>query len=135
MNAAPWRRRFVHPYSSSQKTAETHGILKPTIVEVPEYSAFAVPFAWMLLGEQKSIDEKLPNPLAPDEKSPFHSAWVFGRERQSELIDLFFDRLTPKRSLVFFYCKEGQPVDETISRLIVGVGQIQNVILSMSVQK
>jgi AAA domain/UvrD-like helicase C-terminal domain len=128
MNAAPWRRRFIHPYSSSQKTAETHGILKPTIVEVPEYSAFAVPFAWMLLGEQKSIDEKLPNPLAPDEKSPFHSAWVFGRERQSELIDLFFDRLTPKRSLVFFYCKEGQPVDETISRLIVGVGQIQNVI-------
>ncbi len=127
MNATPWRRRFVHPYSSSQKTAETHGILKPTIVEVPEYSAFAVPFAWMLLGEQKSIDEKLPNPLSPDEKSPFHSAWVFGRERQSELIDLFFNRLTPKRSLVFFYCKEGQPVDETISRLIVGVGQIQNV--------
>ena len=127
MNTTPWRKRFVHPYSSSEKTAETHGILKPTIVEVPEYSTFAVPFAWMLRSEQESIDEKLPYPLSPDDESPFPSAWVFGRQRQSELIDLFFNRLTPKRSLVFFYCKEGQPIDETISRLIVGVGQIQNV--------
>ena len=35
-------RAFVHPYADSKKTAETHGHLKKTLVNVPEFSAFAV---------------------------------------------------------------------------------------------
>src|SRR6185437_5916156 len=31
----------------------------------------------------------------------------------------------PERSLVFFYCKEGHPLGDTLSRLVVGVGRIQ----------
>ena len=124
MNEEEWSRRFVHPYAGIKKAEETHGHLKPTLVKVPSYATFVVPFAWMLRSEQKAIDERLPTPLPPDEESPFASPWVFGRERQEAILKLFSSRLTPERSLVFFYCKEGQPLGDTISRLVMGVGRI-----------
>lgn len=124
MNEEEWSRRFVHPYAGIKKAKETHGHLKPTQVRVPSYATFVVPFAWMLLSEQKAIDERLPTPLPPNEESPFASPWVFGRERQEAILKLFSSRLTPERSLVFFYCKEGQPLGDNISRLVMGVGRI-----------
>ncbi|QQA41784.1 AAA family ATPase [Pelagovum pacificum] len=124
MNDEEWTRRFVHPYAGIKKAAETHGHLKPTAVKVPPYATFVVPFAWMLRSEQSGIDQRLPTPLPADEKSPFASPWVFGRARQEAILNLFSSRLTPDRSLVFFYCKEGQPLGDTISRLVMGVGQI-----------
>jgi hypothetical protein len=127
MNDEEWTRRFKHPYAEIKKAADTHGHLKPTLVKVPQYATFAVPFAWMLRSEQEAIDERLPTPLPEDEESPFSSPWVFGRERQEALLKLFSSRLTPERSLVFFYCKEGQPLGDTISRLVMGVGRIATV--------
>jgi AAA domain/UvrD-like helicase C-terminal domain len=67
----------------------------------------------------------LVTPLPPDEEAPFKTPWVFSRERQNALCKLFFDRLAPKQSLVFFYTKSGHPLDESINRLVVGVGQIE----------
>ena len=124
MSPSAWTRLFRHPYAENKKAKETHGHLRPTLVEVPQFAAFAVPFAWMLRNEQDSIDERLPTPLPPDEEPPFDSPWVFGRARQKAILDLFLSRLTPERSLVFYYCKEGQPLGDTISRLVVGVGRI-----------
>ena len=80
----------------------------------------------MLRSEQKAIDERLPTPLPPDEESPFKSPWVFGRARQEAILNHFSSHLTAERSLVFFYCKEGQPLGDTISRLVTGVGRITN---------
>ena len=128
MNRAEWTRRFRHPYADIAKTAETHGHLKPTSVKVPPFATFAVPFAWMLRREQDAIDERLPVPLPADELSPFKDTpWVFGRARQKALLNLFSNRLTPGSSLVFFYCKEGQPLGDTVSRLVVGVGRLTSV--------
>lgn len=127
MNETEWVRRFEHPYASIKKASATHGHLKPTIVKVPPFAAFAVPFGWMLRSEQTAIDAKLPKPLSPDEQSPFSSPWVFGRARQTAIVDHVFEHLAPERSLVFFYCKEGQPLGDTISRLVVGVGRIQSI--------
>ena len=124
MSPSVWTREFEHPYAEINKAKETHGHLKPTLVEVPKFATFAVPFAWMLRNEQNTIDEKLPTALPPDEESPFKSSWVFGRARQKAILELFSSRLTPESSLVFFYCKEGQPLGDTISRLVVGVGRI-----------
>jgi hypothetical protein len=127
MNKHEWRRTFRHPYSTYKKAAETHGHLKPTTVTIPPYATFAVPFWWMLQGNQEEIDESLPEPLPLDEKAGFSTPWVFGGERQEALCNLMFGRLTPERSLVLFYTKEGQPLGETISRLIVGVGRVVTV--------
>jgi hypothetical protein len=54
-------------------------------------------------------------------------AWrAHSRHRQETLCNTFFSRVTPGQSLVFFYTKSGHPLDETISRLIVGVGRVQS---------
>jgi ATP-dependent exoDNAse (exonuclease V) alpha subunit len=124
MNEREWWRIFNHPYQSIEKAKPTHGKLVRTPTKVPPYSTFAVPFRWMLRESQKEIEEALPEALPPDEDAPFKTAWVFSRARQEALCELFFNRLSEKKSLVFFYTKSGHPLDETLNRLIVGVGQI-----------
>jgi len=105
-------------------TIRTHGGMKPRVLEVPPYTAIAVPFRWMLRKEQKHIDEKMAEPLPVDKNAPFPSPWVFGKERQAALSNHVFNKLEEKQSLIFFYCKEGHPVGEGINRLVVGVGTL-----------
>jgi len=94
MNEREWWREVDHPYQAIEKAKSTHGHLRRTRIKVPPYSTFAVPFLWMLRSSQERIDRSLPQPLPPDEESPFNSAWVFSRERQEALCELFFGRPT-----------------------------------------
>jgi ATP-dependent exoDNAse (exonuclease V) alpha subunit len=127
MNAHEWRRVFNHPYAENQKAAATHGCLKPTLVTLPAFSTFAVPYAWMLKENQESIQNACPSELPPDEEAPFETPWVFGRDRQDALLTYMFGQLADEHSLAFFYCKEGQPLGDQFSRLVVGVGRILKV--------
>jgi hypothetical protein len=127
MSPTEWVRRFDHPYASNKKAAATHSNLRPTNVKVAPYATFAVPFNWMLRNRQDDIDARLVEPLPEDDESPFPSPWIFSRTRQNAILDLFFGKLVPDKSLVFFYCKEGQPLGDTISRLVVGVGRISKI--------
>ena len=125
MNDREWVRIVQHPYADDNKTQATHGHLRPTNIIVKPYSTFAVPFYWMLRANQQRIEESLPGSLPPDEDAPFHTSWVFSRLRQEALSELFFSRLLPGKSLVFFYTKSGHPLDESFSRLLVGVGSLE----------
>lgn len=127
MNAHEWTRTFEHPYHKISAAKSTHGDLRTTRVRVAPYTTFAVPFAWMLAKNQPTIDATLPQPLPDDDPAPFKSAWVFGRTRQEALSKQFFDQFSPRQSLVFFYCKEGQPLGDHLSRLVVGVGRILSI--------
>jgi hypothetical protein len=124
MNEREWWRVVQHPYQEIPKASETHGHLRPTKIRVPPFSTFAVPFNWMLRRSQDELDEQFADPLPADKDPPFPSSWVFGRERQEALCEYFFGRLTPARSLAFFYTKSGHPLGDEISRLVVGVGRI-----------
>ena len=127
MNNEEWSRRFVHPYAGIKKAADTHGHLKPTFVKIPSVRHLRGAVR-VDAQERAGCARRAPADAAPpDEESPFASPWVFGRERQEAILKLFASRLTPERSLVFFYCKEGQPLGDTISRLVMGVGRIANV--------
>ena len=127
MNSREWVREFNHPYQSLKKTQSTHGHLKPTKIKVEPYSTFAVPFLWMLREQQEKIDSSVAQQLPTDEEPPFSSPWVFSSARQEALCELFFGRLAPAKSLVFFYTKSGHPLGEAISRLIVGVGTVESI--------
>jgi ATP-dependent exoDNAse (exonuclease V) alpha subunit len=127
MNPHEWTRRFSHPYADLATAKATHEHLATKEVILPPYSTFAVPFNWMLRSEQDAIEDKLPEPLPPEEDGPFpKSPWVFTRARQEALLEHVFGRLVPEKSLVFFYCKEGQPLGDKYARLVVGVGTIQS---------
>ncbi len=127
MNPSPWQRKFGHPYVNNKKCRETHGGMSPRILEVPPYTAIAVPFRWMLRKEQKRIDEQMAEPLPADKQAPFPTPWVFGKERQAALSNHVFGKLEDKKSLIFLYCKEGHPVGEGINRLVIGVGKITKI--------
>ena len=129
MNEHDWSRTFKHAYQDIESANETHGHLLPTTVKLPPFSTFAVPFASMLRSSQEAIEAGLPQPLPPDEKAPFAkpTSWVFGKARQEALLNLFFDQVKAGSSLAFFYCKEGQPLGDTVSRLVVGVGKVDSV--------
>lgn len=47
MNSLPWKRKFEHPYANNKRRQETHGGMRPRILEIPPYTAIAVPFLWM----------------------------------------------------------------------------------------
>jgi len=126
MNPNEFLRVFKHPYQDNTKTQQTHGNLRETTVILPPYSAFAIPFWWTLREHQQEIDDSLTKSLPPDDPMPedFKSDWVFGRKRQEAILKYTFDQVIPEKSLAMFYCKDGHPVDETTSRLVVGLGTI-----------
>ena len=129
MNPDPFNRIFTHPYQNNDKTQATHGHLRPTIVTIPPFSALAIPFWWTLSENQTEVDGSLLKPLPPDEEMPpnFKSDWVFGRERQEAILKLVFNNLVEDKSLAFFYCKDGHPLGDEVSRLVLGVGTILKV--------
>lgn len=128
MNERPWSRIAVHRYADPDKTSSTHGKVRPTTrITIPEFATLAAPYAFMLRENQDSLENSLPIVLPPTEQAPYPSPWIFGPAREEALADLFFGRLDPEGSLVFLYCKEGQPLGDTHSRLVVGVGRVMAV--------
>jgi hypothetical protein len=129
MSPLEWTRTIEHPYQNLKDTQATHGHLRPTKVRVPPFSTFAIPFNRMLTSRQEELQEGLAERLPDDQEPPFKngSAWVFGRRRQEALLDSFFEPVTDGSSLVFFYTKEGQPISDSITRLVVGVGRVAKV--------
>ncbi|MEJ7784054.1 MAG: hypothetical protein WKF96_04555 [Solirubrobacteraceae bacterium] len=127
MSPRPWTRTVTHPYQENKNAQATHGHLRPTEVTVPAHATFAIPFDWLRREAQDDIAAASPDRLPEDQEPPFPTAWVFGRNRQRRLLDMFFAPIVPGGSLVFYYTKEGQPISDAISRLVVGVGLVTHV--------
>lgn len=50
--------------------------------------------------------------------------WEYDRDNQAEKLKAFWGDLQPKRSLIFYYLKDGQPFLETSNRIVCGVGRL-----------
>lgn len=126
MASFPITRHVRHPY---QATSEAHRHYRLTPVEIPPFSAEAVPFRWMRREDAASLADDF-DIVYRDEaeedarrRMGFPSAWVQDHENQSNLLDAFFSAVEPERSLAFFYAKE-VPHTERRGRVLVGVGQV-----------
>src|SRR5579884_920145 len=126
MSPSDWRRLIEHPYQTGSKTQATHGHLRPTPITVPSWSTLAIPFWWLQRGVQEGILERSPDRFPADEEPPFPTNWVFGERRQRALLDLFWGQVK-EGALIFFYTKEGQPISDSIKRLIVGAGLVTKI--------
>ncbi|MBB2147373.1 ATP-dependent DNA helicase [Pedobacter gandavensis] len=122
MNTGTYSRTFNHPYNRPGKDIP-HSNLKPTTIQVPAFSSFAVPFWWMLKGNQQSLKSWYPD-LPRDDQAPFPSSWVYGPVLQNKLLDRFFEPIKVQDSLAIYYVKGANPIDENSNRLIGGVGNI-----------
>ena len=123
MNEHAYKRISHHVYANNPDTP--HHALLPTEVDVPPYSFFGTPFRYMLVKNQDEIDGKFPD-MPADEEVPFNTSWVYGRERQYSILEHFRSQVQ-KGSLVVFYTKSSNPVDEDTQRLIVGIGEIDEI--------
>ena len=124
MSSRKYSRVFNHPYNRPGKDIP-HTALKPTTIEVPPYSTFAVPFWWMLRGNQAKIQSWYPD-IPRDTHPPFPSSWVYTYQTQEALLTRFFEPIKEDGSLVLLYAKGSNPVDEDSRRLIVGVGSVKS---------
>ncbi|MDR6144892.1 hypothetical protein QE363_000685 [Sphingomonas sp. SORGH_AS870] len=119
-------RRFEHPYSGRP----SHLHFRRTTYRHAPFSAAAIPFGWMMLGEEGT--PAVASALKLDfqsEREPeigFKSAWVQERSNQLALLDTFFGAIEPEASLVFFYAKK-TPLTEDPRRVIVGIGRVRKV--------
>src|SRR5690606_29053959 len=90
MSSRKYCREFNHPYNKPNRKDIPHLALKPTTIEIPSYSSFAVPFWWMLRGNQREIREWYPD-IPQDDTPPFPSAWVYSNKTQEALLKRFFE--------------------------------------------
>ncbi len=123
MSSRKYSRQFNHPYNKPGKKDIPHLVLKPTTIDVPPFSCFAVPFWWMLRKNQKDIRDLYPD-IPLDENPPFPSSWIYSNKTQEAILRRFFEPIREQQSLVIFYAKGSNPVDEDSRRLIVGIGLI-----------
>lgn len=123
MNQHSYQREFKHVYAGK---GGRHDVLKPTIVEIPAYSALAIPFRYMSLDSQSWLNDRHPE-FHDVEKAPFNSAWLYGAERQTDILSWFRGNIEANESICVFYCKNGNPVDDEGRRMIVGMGDVTSV--------
>ena len=123
MNEHSYIREFKHVYSGK---GGRHDVLKPTSVEIPPYTALAIPFRYMTLDSQQRLSDCYQE-FHEVEESPFGSEWIYGAERQMDILNWFRSDIEANKSICVFYCKNGNPVDDEGSRTIVGMGDITSV--------
>lgn len=101
--------------------------LPPVKEDIPPYSVCPSPYRWMREENFRIIceDEKLDTRESDELGKEF--GWVFEPDRQIELLRNFWGKLEKRTSLIFFYCNHGNPLDESLNRILLGVGRISEI--------
>ena len=94
--------------------------------KVEPFSTFTTPYRWMR--EENFADICQAEGLAIRSSANGKTyGWVTEDDRQQALLKAFWGKVERHRSLIFYYTKGGNPVDDETNRLIVGVGRIADV--------
>lgn len=91
--------------------------------EIPPYSSCPAPYRWMLEDFFQEVCEAEDISIrGPD--SDRVGGWVYEPDRQRELLQRYWAKLEVGKSIIFYYCNHGNPLDENASRVVVGVGRV-----------
>ena len=95
--------------------------------DIPPYSVCPSPYRWMREENFRIIceDEKLD--IRESDQKDKEFGWVFEPDRQIELLKNFWGKLEKDKSLIFFYCNHGNPLDESLNRILLGVSRISQI--------
>ena len=125
MSERPYKRKFVHVYQYSSSEIPQKKLI-PRVIDIPEYSFMGVPFRYLSRDNSEFLNERYPH-FAEDEDAPFPTGWVFGRQRQYDILSWYKSNISVGESLVTFYCKNGNPVDDDSRRIIIGLGEVSSI--------
>ena len=120
MNSSPYRREFDHVYADK---GGRHSALRTTGIPIPPFTAYGIPFRYLTNQNQEYIEQVIPD-IHDDVKAPFTTSWIYGEDRQKDILTWFRRNISSEESMCVFYCKNGNPVDETGERMIIGIGEL-----------
>jgi exodeoxyribonuclease V alpha subunit len=98
--------------------------LPPVDEDLPPYSVHTAPYRWMREEHLADIVDKYQIDVPPPDDRSREQGWVNEPQRQRLLLKRFWDQLEVGRSLIFFYCNHGNPLERGPSRLLVGASRI-----------
>ncbi len=97
--------------------------LSPVSDDMPAYSCAPIPYRWLREENAREIALADGLTLRPPARAG-DGGWVEEPDRQRALLQRFWQKLEPEKSLIFYYCYKGHPLDEDAGRVVVGVGRI-----------
>ena len=125
--------RDINSYSPNSFSIEHsdplgRNFLSPVKEEIPPYSVLPAPYRWLLESSFRDICEAENLSIRGPEDKKKTRGWIYDPDRQRALLNQFWGKLKEGegKSLVFYYAK-GNPVDENVPRLILGVGRIKKI--------
>lgn len=101
-----------------------HRKLPSVSEDIPPYSCCPAPYRWMREEFFREICQAEDLSIRGAEGGR-EIGWVYEVERQRELLKQFWGKIDAHQSLVFYYCNQGNPLDENASRIVVGVGRVK----------
>jgi len=103
--------------------------LKPVLEEIPPYATLPAPYRWLREEHFRDICEEEDLRIRGPENRNKAVGWVYEPDRQQALLERFWGKLSEGagRALIFYYVNHGNPVDDNLRRLIVGVGRLREV--------
>lgn len=116
-------------YSITHADPLKRGYLKPIVETIDPYTCLPAPYRWLREENLRDISESEALSIRGPEYKQREVGWVYEPDRQRVLLDHFWGQLKVHegQALVFFYVNQGNPVDENIIRLIVGVSRIKKI--------
>jgi ATP-dependent exoDNAse (exonuclease V) alpha subunit len=101
--------------------------LPPVREDIPPYSVCPSPYRWMREENFRIISEDEKLFIRDSDTKNKEFGWVFEPDRQLELLRNFWGKLEKGKSLIFFYCNHGNPLDENLNRILLGVSRISQI--------
>lgn len=99
----------------------------PAVEELlPAHSSCPAPYRWMREEFFREVCEA-EDITVPGPDQTRSTGWVREPNRQRALLKRFWAKLEADESLVFYYCNQGNPLDENARRIVVGVGRIAEI--------
>lgn len=95
--------------------------------DIPPYSVCPSPYRWMREENFRIICEDENLDIRESDERGKESGWVFEPDRQIALLRNFWGKLEKNKSLIFFYCNHGNPLDESLNRVLLGVSRISQI--------
>ncbi len=116
---------FVFTHSDPLKRK----FLSPITETIPPHTVLPAPYRWLREEYFRDVCEAEELAIRGPENPEKTVGWVYEPDRQRKLLEHFWGKIKDGegKSLIFYYANNGNPVDENVPRIIVGLGRVTQV--------
>lgn len=118
-----------HSFTFVHKDPLGRPFLKSITEDIPPYACLPAPYRWTREESFRDICEAEGLNIHGPKDTKKIAGWIYEPDRQITLLNQFWGKLKEGegKALIFYYVNRGNPVDENISRLLVGIGRLDKI--------